>query len=157
MCSVIKLAQFPIGQFVRIPRVERIVYRVRTGVAVGIPLNATVAKKRDNADAGSRGHLRYAYLTVTRTGVKFRTGFGMNPMETSDGIAVPVSQVADGYVRRALADVPVRDLPAQQPARQALRVPMVELERDDRMRRLDRKVRSVGLWMEKEMRDIRTT
>jgi hypothetical protein len=61
----------------------------------------------------------------------------MDPMETPDGIAMPISQVADGYVRRALANIPVRDLTAHQSARQALCVAMVELERDDRMRRFD--------------------
>lgn len=51
-------------------------------------------------------------------------------------MAVPY--VADGHVGRVLTDVPERYLAAHQTAGQTLRVPVVELQRDDRMRRFDR-------------------
>lgn len=66
-------------------------------------------------------------------------------METPYGVAVTVSHVADGHAGRVLADVPESDLTAHQSARQTLRVPVIELERDDRMRRLDSKIRNGGI------------
>jgi len=82
------------------------------------------------------------HLTVTRTCVEFRAGLGVNPVKTSYRIAVTVPYVADSHAGRVLADVPERNLTAHQAARQTLRVSMVELERNDRIRRLDREIRN---------------
>lgn len=69
----------------------------------------------------------------------------MDPVETSDWIPVTIPYVTDCHVGRTLADVPERDLAAHQTASQALCVSMVELKCNDRMRRLDREIRSSGV------------
>lgn len=81
------------------------------------------------------------HLSVTGTGVELRAGLGMDPVETPNGIPVTVSDVADGHGGGILAHVPEGDLAAHQTARQTLRVPVVELEGDDRMVRFNREVR----------------
>jgi len=94
------------------------------------------------------------YLTVAGTSVEFSAGLGMDPVETSDWIPMTVPYIADGHVGWALSDVPERDLAAHQTTGQALRVPVVELERDDRMWRFNRKIRSGGVLWNSEARNI---
>lgn len=73
-------------------------------------------------------------LTVTGTGVELRAGLRVDPVETSDGVPVAVSYVANSGVGRALADVPERHLTAHESAGQTLSVSVIKVERDDWVR-----------------------
>lgn len=84
-------------------------------------------------------------MAVGGTGVELRAGFRVDPVEAPDRIPVAVTYVADGHVGRVFADVPKRHLSAHQATGQTLRIPVVELQGDDRMRRLDRETRDGGV------------
>lgn len=88
------------------------------------------------------------YLTVTGTAVKLCVGLGIDPIKAPDGIAMTGPYVADGHGIRSFAHVPKRHLAADQAARQKLRVPVVELQSDDWVRRLDREVWNGGVLCE---------